>query len=187
MKKFLAFFFVLIFAISTVTCASAATRDAVIVSTTRHSNACLYNGASESSGIAYNLSSYSNTSIELLFHKSNIWWPYGRVHMSDGSYIIGRIPIYQFDYSPNLMIASLLSYSTLVKGDRGTAVENLQYLLNRVNCNAGTEDGIWGTNTTNAVKAFQSANGLTVDGKVGPATKLKLLKASGFISSSWNY
>ena len=167
MKKCLALLFALIFAISTASCAFAATRDAVIVGTTRYSDACLYNGIGESSGVAYNLSSYNNTSIELLFHKSNVYWPFGRIRAADGSYMIGRIPIYKVDYTPNLMIASLLSYSTLVKGDKGTAVENMQFLLNRVGYNAGTEDGIWGTNTTNAVKAFQSAYGLTVDGKVG--------------------
>ena len=56
MKKCLALLFALIFAISTASCAFAATRDAVIVGTTRYSDACLYNGIGESSGVAYNLS-----------------------------------------------------------------------------------------------------------------------------------
>lgn len=35
-------------------------------------------------------------------------------------------------------------------------------------------DGIWGSKTEEAVRAFQADNGLTVDGIVGPATRAKL-------------
>ena len=37
-------------------------------------------------------------------------------------------------------------------------------------------DGIFGSGTRNAVKAFQKANGLTVDGICGPKTWVKLLE-----------
>ena len=49
-----------------------------------------------------------------------------------------------------------------------------------------TVDGIYGTNTKNAVAAFQAANGLTVDGICGPKTWAKLLGASTIPSSSTN-
>lgn len=38
----------------------------------------------------------------------------------------------------------------------------------------GTADGYYGTNTENAVKAFQNANGLTADGVFGKNSKKKL-------------
>ena len=41
-------------------------------------------------------------------------------------------------------------------------------------------DGIYGQNTENAVRQFQKARGLTVDGIAGPAT----LKALGLTGSS---
>lgn len=38
-----------------------------------------------------------------------------------------------------------------------------------------TADGYWGFITENAIKEFQRANGLEVDGRIGDATKLELL------------
>ena len=38
-----------------------------------------------------------------------------------------------------------------------------------------TADGYWGSITENAIKEFQRANGLEVDGRIGDATKLELL------------
>lgn len=64
---------------------------------------------------------------------------------------------------------------TLRGGSTGTQVKVLQYLLNRQSYAAGKEDGIFGANTLAAVKAFQKANGLTVDGIVGKNTWAKLL------------
>lgn len=37
-------------------------------------------------------------------------------------------------------------------------------------------DGVYGAKTTNAVRRFQSMNGLTADGVYGPATRAKLIK-----------
>lgn len=65
--------------------------------------------------------------------------------------------------------------NTLRKGSRGTQVEVLQWLLNQQGYAAGKTDGIFGANTLAAVKAFQKANGLTVDGIVGKNTWKKLL------------
>lgn len=59
---------------------------------------------------------------------------------------------------------------TLRKGDRGTPVQVLQWLLNERGHDAGTADGIFGAKTLTAVKAFQKANGLTADGAVGTKT-----------------
>ncbi len=62
----------------------------------------------------------------------------------------------------------------LRKGSRGTEVKKLQELLNKLGYNAGAVDGIFGSRTDSAVKAFQKANGLAVDGIVGAKTKAKL-------------
>ena len=59
---------------------------------------------------------------------------------------------------------------TLRRGSVGETVEELQALLNAKH---GTEleiDGSFGKATETAVKAFQQAHGLTVDGIVGPKT-----------------
>lgn len=71
--------------------------------------------------------------------------------------------------------SEVISMQTLRKGDKGTQVKVLQWLLNENGYNAGTVDGIFGANTQNAVKAFQKAAGLSVDGVVGKNTWGKLL------------
>lgn len=59
----------------------------------------------------------------------------------------------------------------LEKGDKGTAVKGLQYLLNEAGANPKlVVDGSFGDSTLKAVKAFQKENGLAVDGYAGNAT-----------------
>ena len=65
-------------------------------------------------------------------------------------------------------------------GSRGTEVTQIQTKLKRWGYYSGNIDGIYGTQTVNAVKYFQRKNGLTVDGIAGPAT----LQAMGIYSSS---
>ncbi|HEX9993772.1 MAG TPA: M6 family metalloprotease domain-containing protein [Acidimicrobiales bacterium] len=67
---------------------------------------------------------------------------------------------------------------TVRKGSRGPAVEKLQRLLGQAGFDAGTVDGVFGTNTVKAVRAFQKANGLVVDGVAGRATWAALLAAT---------
>ena len=65
---------------------------------------------------------------------------------------------------------SAATYSTVSKGSYGEDVKTLQTMLNKVQ-NAGlVVDGDFGNGTLTAVKNFQKANNLTVDGIVGPAT-----------------
>jgi hypothetical protein len=61
----------------------------------------------------------------------------------------------------------------LYKGIRGGTVRDLQTMLTSLGYGAAA-DGIFGTRTERAVKAFQRAKGLGVDGIVGPATYAKL-------------
>ena len=57
------------------------------------------------------------------------------------------------------------------------AVRILQAGLAKVGCYSGKTDGVSGPLTTNAVRAFQSASGLPVDGVYGSVTRTKLLAA----------
>lgn len=67
---------------------------------------------------------------------------------------------------------------TLRKGDIGTDVEEVQRILNQDSRYDGLKvDGIFGRDTEASVRAFQSDNGLTPDGIVGPLTWGKLREA----------
>lgn len=60
---------------------------------------------------------------------------------------------------------------TLAIGASGTDTRRLQVLLVMIKDLDFTEiDGVFGPHTQAAVKAFQSGNGLTADGVVGPTT-----------------
>ena len=59
---------------------------------------------------------------------------------------------------------------TLRKGAQGADVKTLQTFLIAWGCEPGTPDGIFGKQTDAALRAFQRAQGLTVDGVCGPAT-----------------
>lgn len=71
------------------------------------------------------------------------------------------------------------SYSTLQYGSSGDSVRTLQTALNSLGYSCGSADGKFGTATYNAVRAFQRAKGLMVDGKAGTATQTALYSASG--------
>ena len=64
---------------------------------------------------------------------------------------------------------------TLRLGSRGDSVRELQTLLASRGFNPGPIDGIFGSQTQNAVILFQRANGLAADGVVGPITWNALL------------
>lgn len=57
---------------------------------------------------------------------------------------------------------------------RGSDVQEVQRALIRAGESALAADGIFGGNTDRAVRDFQSRNGLTVDGIIGPATRSAL-------------
>ncbi len=67
-------------------------------------------------------------------------------------------------------------------GSRGDEVIQIQTKLKRWGYYSGNIDGIYGTQTLNAVKYFQRKNGLTVDGIAGKNT----LEAMGIFNSSGN-
>mgnify|MGYP002626178782 CR=1 FL=1 len=67
----------------------------------------------------------------------------------------------------------------LQKGDSGDAVKTMQKMLIACgySCGSAGADGSFGENTLAAVKAFQKAAGITVDGIYGAVTKAALEKA----------
>lgn len=67
-------------------------------------------------------------------------------------------------------LLNLYPYPLLREGDRGAYVTFLQQLLESNLYPVGGIDGIFGSRTLSAVRNFQSANGLTVDGLVGNNT-----------------
>ncbi len=70
------------------------------------------------------------------------------------------------------------SYTTLRRGSRGNQVKLLQYLLIYNGYNL-SPDGIFGTQTYNAIINFQQNSGLTVDGIVGSNTWRALVTPQG--------
>ena len=73
--------------------------------------------------------------------------------------------------------------TTLREGDKGTAVTELQTMLKALNYYYGDITGSFGSLTKRAVRKFQDANNLTVDGVAGPSTINKLRSLTGGSSS----
>lgn len=84
----------------------------------------------------------------------------------------------------NNTYAKLFADSLLKNGSRGELVKQCQMMLNQKGYSAGSADGIFGSNTEKAVKALQSAAGLTVDGKVGKNTWTALVGTGGASGSA---
>ena len=82
-------------------------------------------------------------------------------------------------------LPGLAASTTLRLGSRGTAVLQLQQALNALGYDTNGADGKFGKGTEQAVKDYQKANGLTVDGKAGVKT-LAQLYASSSSSGSTN-
>lgn len=76
-------------------------------------------------------------------------------------------------------VSSKIPSTTLKKGDNGKAVEEMQRMLNMIGYSL-TVDGDYGVKTEAAVKSFQKANGLSVNGRYGANTSEALRKACSF-------
>jgi len=82
-----------------------------------------------------------------------------------------------------IAIAQSVDAASYKKGSTGNMVVKIQTKLKNWGYYDGAVDGIFGSGTESAVKRFQKKNGLTVDGKVGPATLAALGLPSGSGSS----
>ncbi len=76
-------------------------------------------------------------------------------------------------------LSSLCSAAALKYGDRGAGVKEIQTYLIAQNLLQAAADGVYGTATVNAIKDFQSALGLEVDGICGAET-YKILRAAAY-------
>lgn len=78
----------------------------------------------------------------------------------------------------NEEVTDTVSYPTIKLGSKGSDVKKAQQLLiaKGYSCGVAGADGDFGAATYNAVKKFQAANGLEVDGIVGSKTWAALLK-----------
>ena len=88
-------------------------------------------------------------------------------------------------YSPTALTASgaiaggtVDTFTTLRKGDVSNDVKEMQERLIELGYLSGEADGNFGTATSEAVYAFQKANGLTRDGIAGASTLSKLYSAT---------
>ena len=86
-------------------------------------------------------------------------------------------------FTLNIMIIALAQRADAVTYARGS-VREIQQLLLDWGYYSGEVDGVFGSQTEDAVEYFQRKNGLTVDGKVGPATLEALGLNEGGTSSA---
>ena len=84
--------------------------------------------------------------------------------------------------SYNVFFRNNESYALSKYGSRGEEVRTIQTKLKRWGYYNGNVDGIYGSQTLEAVKKFQRKNGLTVDGIAGTKTS----QAMGIFNSSGN-
>lgn len=73
------------------------------------------------------------------------------------------------------LMGSVSAFASFQRGDDGEEVLAIQKRLVELNYSIGTIDGEFGPATEKAIKAFQSAQGLEVDGIVGSATYKALM------------
>lgn len=90
------------------------------------------------------------------------------------------------NYAGQPVVADVVERDKLQKGDEGQDVYDLQTRLQTLGYFTGVADGIFDTDTADAVKAFQAKNYLTVDGVAGQAT-LSALYSANVIAASDTY
>ena len=94
--------------------------------------------------------------------------------------------LYSSQAQANLISADSGSetYLLLKQGTIGIEVRRLQARLMELGYYAGGVDGLYGSTTVDAVRAFQRANGLSADGQAGEQTQKKLYAATAKYSTS---
>ncbi|NEQ24065.1 MAG: peptidoglycan-binding protein [Microcoleus sp. SIO2G3] len=95
-------------------------------------------------------------------------------------------PVYDYQQQPVSRRSSRSTGTTLLqRGDSGSAVRRLQQQLRDEGYNPGAIDGVFGRDTERAVRQFQRANGLYVDGVAGRETLTALGIGSGSSGNSY--
>ena len=88
--------------------------------------------------------------------------------------VVTPTPAIEVTPTPAPQAPAQTSYKTLRKNDQGEDVVMLQKALVELGYLSGAQDGIYGTGTLNAVKAFQADHELDADGIAGRMTLEKL-------------
>ena len=83
-----------------------------------------------------------------------------------------------------ICLAQAAQAATYQRGSTGSTVKQIQTKLKNWGYYGGGVDGVYGSATESAVKAFQRKNGLTVDGKAGPQTLAAMGISAGTAASS---
>ena len=99
--------------------------------------------------------------------------------------ILIRDGIYTGVDTPHTATGDALADGVLQRGERGIEVAKLIEDLHRLGLYDGTLDDVFGHGTEAAVLEYQRANGLTPDGKAGPATLAHIagpVKPVGFLA-----
>jgi peptidoglycan hydrolase-like protein with peptidoglycan-binding domain len=95
-------------------------------------------------------------------------------------------PVYDYQQQPVSRRSSpSIDTTRLQRGDKGPAVRRLQQRLRGDGYNPGAIDGIFGLQTERAVRQFQRANNLYVDGVAGRETLTALGLGSGSPGNSY--
>ena len=81
-------------------------------------------------------------------------------------------------YTGGVAAGTVSNYTTLRVGMSGSEVQQMQNRLIALGYMSGTADGVYGTDTANAVIAFQRSNGLNRDGVAGVITLQRLYSSS---------
>ena len=92
--------------------------------------------------------------------------------------------VYAGTASPGVTPSPIGTDTILKKGATGEAVRTLQKYLIQLGYLTGEADGMYGSGTKNAVRAFQAANGLSADGAAGEKTLLAIQNAIAAVSTA---
>ena len=101
----------------------------------------------------------------------------------DKSWTHYAIPKYLYSSEELEEAGGILVSSILKTGSKGDAVRSLQEDLTKLGFGCGDIDGKFGTKTAAAVKAFQKAYGLSVDGVAGTVTQTAIANALAGVSA----
>lgn len=110
-------------------------------------------------------------------YNNEVQWLFSRIKVNTPVVIASSSKSYDAIAAANGLKGSTLpaaSSGSLKLGSKGAAVKELQKALTNKGYSTKGIDGVFGKNTDAAVRKFQKAKKLKVDGIVGPATKKML-------------
>ena len=109
---------------------------------------------------------------------------FGVKHKKTGDYNLPSKKVGTFTAAERKASAVTTDNTYIKLNSSGTAVKSMQTKLKKLGYYAAEETGNAGPKTIEAVKKFQSANGLTADGVAGPSTPAKIDAAYNKLGTS---